>query len=452
MIVASNRGPYTFKGEKVIRSSGGLVSALEPILRAEGGTWIAWPGTLGEIPRSLERKIPAAGYNFSSVFLTYNEYQNYYLGFSNEVLWPLCHGLTQYCSYKKEYWQDYVRVNKKFARQILSKASFGETVWINDYHLALVPLFLHQKRRDLNLLFFWHIPFPAPEIWDTLPWGKHILKSLALCDRVGFHTTEYKRNFLACLEYEELRTRAHIQANPISVDYEYYRNAASQLQSRSFANVWRSKAKTPILIIGIDRQDYTKGIPQKIKALELLFSRNPKWRGRLTFIQVMVPSRQEIEAYDEVKRETYQSVYELNSRFGKKDYLPVQLIYRSLDFYELMGLYLAGDIALVTPIKDGLNLVAKEYITCHLGKEGVLVLSKGAGAAAELKDAVLVDASDTLSIAEGIEKALTMSSAEKRKRFANLKKEVQQHDLFHWRNIFLGKAITVPASIFRAKS
>jgi trehalose-6-phosphate synthase len=269
---------------------------------------------------------------------------------------------------------------------------------------------------------------------------------------VGFHTTEYKRNFLACLEYEELRTRAHIQANPISVDYEYYRNAASQLQSRSFANVWRSKAKTPILIIGVDRQDYTKGIPQKIKALELLFSRNPKWRGRLTFIQVMNPSREEIEAYDEVKRETYQSVYELNSRFGKKDYLPVQLIYRSLDFYELMGLYLAGDIALVTPIKDGLNLVAKEYITCHLGKEGVLVLSKGAGAAAELKDAVLVDASDTQSIAEGIEKALTMSSAEKRKRFANLKKEVQQHDLFHWRNIFLGKAITAPASIFRAKS
>jgi len=439
MIIASNRGPYTFAAGGFQHSSGGLVSAVEPVLSEAGGTWIAWAGRTPAESNKNAQFDAFLPYNFSEVTLTAEEHAGYYLGFANRVLWPLCHGFVGYCHFAPEYWKTYVKVNRKFARQVARAAPAGDLVWLNDYHLALAPLFL-ATRPDLKLFFFWHIPFPAWETWRILPWGRQILRGLAACRRVGFHTQEYAENFKNALRHEGL-AEPEIVATPIGIDAQHFRDLAAQEKTKRFAAAWRSRLNTKRVLIGVDRQDYTKGLPEKLRGFEKFLSDSPRWAGKVSLVQVMVPSRTDIPEYRAVRTQVEQDVRRINQKFGRTNYRPVELIYRSLSPPELVGLYLAADAALVTPLRDGLNLVAKEYIASHWPDDGVLVLSRWAGAAQGLSGAILTNPYHSANLARAISTALTMPAKEKSVRFSSLKKLVFHNNLFEWRDTFLAGQI-----------
>lgn len=452
LVVVANRLPYAVRpapgGVELTRSVGGLVAAVEPVVLATGGVWIGWGGRAampGEAPVSLAVPQEAPRYRIHEVLLTAAEYRGYYHGFSNSCLWPLSHLFVGRAVVRAEHWEAYRAVNRRFARTALSYLTPGRLVWVHDYHLTLVPALLREARPDVRVAFFWHIPFPPTEALLVLPWAREVLRGLLGSDAIGFHTQDYARNFLraaaavpgaevdeeeGAVLYEGRVVR--VRALPVGVDWEAFQGTARRPAVQRRAEAIRAAAGTPHLVLGVDRLDYTKGIPERLAAFGAFLDAYPEYRDKVTFLQIGVPSRSEVPEYQEVRRRVEEAVGRVNGLHGDGWRVPVRYQARSLSREELVAHYLAADVALVTPLRDGLNLVAKEYVASRVDGGGALVLSPFAGAAAQLPEAVLANPYEPNELAAGIFRALAMDPAERARRMQALRRRVREHDLRWW--------------------
>jgi trehalose 6-phosphate synthase/phosphatase len=477
-IIVSNRLPVIVKrneqGEiEVGKGSGGLVTAMEPVLRHRNGTWIGWPGSLqkADMDAKLLPAIQSAisGYCVKPVMLGSEELKNYYEGFSNSILWPLFHGFADKCIFLPEYWSSYQAVNKKFAQSVSQTADDRDFVWVHDYQLILVGADFRKLRRQNKMGFFLHIPFPPFEIFSRCPWRFELLWAMLQYDIIGFHTILNKRNFIGCIN--KLIQDAKIDAKkafdekvseltlgnrivrigvfPISIDYNEFSLKAWDKEIGSRSRQIRDNVPGTKILLGVDRLDYTKGIPEKLKAFKRFLIRFPTYHKKVQFIQLMVPSRRGISAYADLKLKIEQLVGEINGEFSTNDWLPVQYMFRNLGRNELISLYRACQIAFITPLRDGMNLVAKEYCASNIDEQGVLILSEFAGAAQQFyQDAILVNPHDINGMARAIYKALNMPMEEKNQRMRNLRENVKNKDVVWWLNSFLNTAIEKNLSSF----
>jgi alpha,alpha-trehalose-phosphate synthase [UDP-forming] len=434
LIVVSNRLPRSGAG------AGGLVTALEPVLRRCRGLWLGWDGghSQGWIPPPRE-----LGYRLAPVSLREREVEHYYHGFSNRTLWPLCHLRLDLTEIRQDFWHAYERVNQKFAEIIWAEADASTLTWVHDYHLMLVPGLLRGLGHEGPSCFFLHIPFPPYEIFRTLPWRRELLEGLLGADVVAFHTPGYCENFLdsvrkilGCpVDESGVRYRGRrvkVRAAPISIDTAAFERLASLPQTaRRVERLSRGLAGSQV-ILGVDRLDYTKGCLERLAAVERLLERHPGWRHRLVFIQVAVPTRTRLEHYRLLKRRIDEMVGRINGRFSVGSWVPVRYLYRFVPHDMLCAYYQLADVALVTPLRDGMNLVAKEYVACRTDGGGALVLSEFAGAAEELEGAILVNPHDIEGVADALHAALLMDAAEKRRRMAAMRAHLREHHVGRW--------------------
>lgn len=468
LVVVSNRLPFVIRkgeeGEWGIRpGSGGLVTALHPVLRDRGGTWVGWPGAT-EDPAGVERLLKAhenAGYDLSPVFLTDDELQDFYYGFSNEIIWPLFHDLQSLCNFDPNYWQIYQLVNRKYADAISRASREGDFIWVHDYQLMTVGMELRSLGVKSRTAFYLHIPFPALDIFAKLPWRIALLQALLHYDLIGFQTLRDRRNFIQCIRALVKDVTIHgksqgqtVTANlgtrqvrlgsfPISIDFNSLMRQSARQEVTEKARQMRENLLGRQLILGMDRLDYTKGIPYRLRAFRNALERYPDLRSKVTLVQVVVPSREDIPRYHELRTEIEHLVGQINGQFTElADWVPIHYVFRHLDRIELLAYYRAAQIGLVTPIKDGMNLVAKEYCTSSIEEDCVLILSEFAGAAAQMQGgALLVNPYDIEGTADAIHRAYTMSLEERRSRMRRLRRHIRLHDVFWWVSSFLKAAI-----------
>jgi trehalose 6-phosphate synthase/phosphatase len=481
LIVVSNRLPFALDSASedlwtVTPAVGGLVSAIEPVLRERGGTWIGWPGTAGEIPHEpLAKATRNAGYNVVPVALSETERNEFYYGYSNEVIWPLFHDLQNFCNFEPAYWQAYKEVNSRYADAIARCAQRDDFIWVHDYHLMYVAQSLRERGvpRDLSrLTFFLHIPFPPYDIFSKLPQQQRLLRALLQFDLLGFQTRRDLRNFIQCVRRVMLdgkvlprrdlqlirfeKREIRVGHFPIGIDFNSFENDARSETVAQRAQQLRATFPGCQLILGSDRLDYSKGIPERLRAFRTALERHPELCGRVVLIQIVVPSRVQIPRYHEFKDRIDRLVGDINGRFSTSTWLPVQYHFRSLDRDDLLAHYRACDIAFITPLKDGMNLVAKEYCACRIEEDGVLILSQFAGAAEQLKrDALLVNPYDGEQVADTILKAFRMSHAERSARMERMRHVVQKENVFWWVDSFLraGSQIgTRPQRVFQRQA
>ncbi|MFW6079552.1 MAG: alpha,alpha-trehalose-phosphate synthase (UDP-forming) [Gemmatimonadota bacterium] len=456
-IVVSNREPYEHRwgedvGEiRVQRPAGGLTSALDPLLQSVGGVWIAWGSGSADaavvdahdrvrVPPDEER------YTLRRLWLDRHDIHRYYLGFSNQFLWPLCHLRPALTRVRSRYWERYRRVNRRFAEAVLDEArGVDAAVWFQDYHLALAPAVVRATRDDLTLAHFWHIPWPPLEIYRVTPQGAALLEGLLANDLLGFHLPSFARNFLHCAEAVlgaevdwDRFTATHrdhtcwVRPFPISVDVERFREAASVEGAEEQIARLRDRYLPAggQLGIGVDRLDYSKGLPEKMKALDILWDRYPEHRERFSFVQVAVPSRTAIDAYDALTHKVERLAWEINDRWGTERWRPVHLIKQALPSDRLAVLYRAGDLCIVSSLQDGMNLVAKEYVASRTEGGGVLLLSRFAGAAQDLEGYVEINPYDPEDFARRIHDALRSPDEDRRARMERLQGSLTT--IFDW--------------------
>ncbi|HYU44609.1 MAG TPA: trehalose-6-phosphate synthase [Terriglobales bacterium] len=459
LVVVSNRLPVTVNtsgNEPVIEhSSGGLVTALSPVLQQYSGYWIGWTGT--ERSEDIDRlfdEYSCGGYELVPLYLTNDERINFYLGFSNEILWPLFHDLQTRCNFDPAYWQTYVNVNDKFAKTLVKVASPADLVWVQDYHLMLVAEAVKQRSPDWELAYFHHIPFPSPDMLEKLPWRTKILEALLHFNLLGFQTKRDRRNFVSCVreflpeaEVSRIGERTSVSLGtrrsllgdfPIGIDFEQFSSGASDPAVAERAAQIKSDLGGCAFVLGLDRLDYTKGIPERLRAFRSLLEADPEIHGKIALVQVVVPSRVEIPKYRDLRADIERLVSSINGSFGKSGWVPVHYLHRNMEKNELLAYYRGADIALITPLKDGMNLVCKEYCASQVDEQGVLVLSEFAGAATQLKDAaLLVNPNDFEAVGQTIRAALNMSPEEKRQRMRRLRKIVARESVYRWAKHFL---------------
>lgn len=463
LTIVSNRLPCVVECNDGVWSaeaaSGGLVSALAPVLRERGGTWVGWSGAVEsdnvDVDALLAEGRGERGFDLRSVCITADDRDGFYAGFSNEIIWPLFHSLDERCDFDPAYWKAYTRVNRKFAEKVRSVASQVDNfLWIHDYHLMLLGDRLRAMGVQERLGFFLHIPFPPLDIFLKLPWRFQLIRAMMAYDTVGFQTLRDRRNFTQCVRALQrgvsISGRGRLQtivtpnrttrvgAFPISIDYRgFAQDAATAEVETHLANI-RSELDGRKMLLGLDRLDYTKGITPRLKAFRRLLERNPHVHGKIRFVQVVVPSRTDIPSYRTQKEAIEELVGEINGRFSTPGWVPVHYTYRSMSRPELLANYRAADVALVTPLNDGMNLVAKEYCAANVEENGVLVLSEFAGAAAELhRGAILVNPYDVEGTADAIVQALCMPDGDRRKRMSRLRRTICQNDIGRWVDQFL---------------
>jgi trehalose 6-phosphate synthase/phosphatase len=453
LVIVSNRLPVTIQkqGNDFIRStsSGGLATGLSALSETIKKIWIGWPGFHFNKEEETEVVQLLSKDGLIPVFLSETDIETYYSGFCNRTIWPHFHYFTQYTSYDEVYWDAYVKINQRFADIIGETIHPDDSVWIHDYQLMLVPGMLRKKFPDLSIGFFLHIPFPSYEIFRTLPWRSALLTGMLGADQVGFHTYGYMRHFLSAT-YRICGYEHHIgkiTANnrvvnvdvfPMGIDYQKYA-ALPTLSDRADETMNIGKlADGKKIIISLDRLDYTKGIPQRIQAFATFLDAHPEYRGQVTLVLVVIPSRSQVSQYRELKKTLNTLVSEVNSSYGSFGWIPIHYLYRNLSLAELLALYQVADIALITPLRDGMNLVAKEYIASKdsIGK-GVLILSEMTGAATELTEAILVNPHDVYDIVDGIKKALDMPESEQASRLNNMQARLKKYAVDYWAANFL---------------
>jgi len=474
LVVVSNRLPIVFTrdadGEWLIkRGSGGLVTALAPVLRDRGGLWIGWSGKVGrtDFSEPSDFGIKLIGYNLKQVVLKEEDINKYYYGFSNEIIWPLFHDLLPLCDFNPEFWNVYQRVNTKFARVITRNIEKDDYIWVHDYHLMLIARELRKMGIKNRIGFFLHIPFPQLDIFLKLPWRFQILRSLLEYDLIGFQTVRDRSNFIQCVRALIRNSRVFGRGQvstislpdreirvgnfPISIDYRAF---AKQAASKEVAEeAWYIHENLPNrkIILGIDRLDYTKGICLRLKAFRNALERYPELRGKVTLVQVVVPSRENIHEYIDIKMKIERLVGEINGQFTQSGWMPIYYLHRSLTRRELLAYYRTAEIALITPLKDGMNLVSKEYCACSLDENSVLILSEFAGAAPQFyRGAILVNPYDMEAVADAIYQASIMSKEERRSRMRKLRRTIQKYNIFWWVDSFLNAAITKRLDSFPA--
>ena len=457
-VVVANRLPVDLEKlpdgtERWKRSPGGLVTALEPMLRSRDGAWVGWPGLADADVEPLIED----GLQLHPVRLSAQEVEDYYEGFSNGTLWPLYHDVVAPPAFHRHWWQAYLRVNQRFAETVAEVAAPGATVWIQDYQLQLLPAALRTLRPDLRIGFFLHIPFPPTELFMQLPWRRQIVDGLLGADLVGFHTPGGARNFrLLATRLSDATAgpgrndvtygdrTVKLGAFPISIDSARLDELSHLPEVQERAKQIRAELGDPAhVILGVDRLDYTKGINVRLRAFEELLD-----EGRAddtVMIQLATPSRERVEHYQRMRNDIEQSVGRINGEHARVGHPVLHYLHQSLPREELVAFFLAADVMLVTPLRDGMNLVAKEYVACRSDGGGVLVLSEFAGAAIELKDAILVNPHDTDGVKDALHTALQMPEAEGRRRMKALRRQVMAHDVDRWARSFLD-ALGLPPS------
>lgn len=457
-VVVSNREPYEHRwgeyvGEvEVHRPAGGLTSALDPLMQAVGGVWIAWgsgdaDGAAVDAHDRVRVPPEEPSYTLRRVWLDQRDIHGYYLGYSNQFLWPMCHLRPELTRARSRYWERYRRVNRRFAEAVLEETS-GTTaaVWFQDYHLALAPMFVRARRPDLSLAHFWHIPWPPFEIFRVTPQARELLQGLLANDLMGFQLPSFGAHFLHCAaellgaevdwETGEATYAGHtcrVRAFPISIDVGAFQEAASVPGTEGRVTKLRERyvRDEGQLGVGVDRMDYSKGLPEKLKALDLLWERYPEFRERFTFVQVAVPSRTDIEAYDDLTHKVERLTWEINDRYGTAEWRPIHLIKRSLSTDGLAPLYRAADVCIVSSLQDGMNLVAKEFVACQDQDDpGVLLLSRFTGAFEELTGSVEVNPYDPEEFARRIRDALTMPHSERVSRLQEMRQGLRT--IYDW--------------------
>ena len=468
LIIISNRLPFSLdrEGDKlsIRQSSGGLVSAIKSYFESNTNkdqlSEKLWMGVADFPQEDWEQAVAshAEDQDFGVVplYVDNSLYDNYYNGFSNSVLWPLFHYFSSLVEYESRFFDAYVRVNQQFADTLAPLLQPDDQVWIHDYQLMLLPHLLRQKKQDATIGFFLHIPFPSYEIFRLLPteWKKSLLQGVMGADLIGFHTYDYVQHFLQSvkmllgvesyfhnLQYQDRLVR--IDLFPIGIDYNKFYQAASDPEVLDMCNKIRNNLEDKKIIFSVDRLDYTKGLSSRLNGFEYFLDRYPEWREKMVFILNIVPSRSSIPAYLERKKMIEEKIGTINGRFSTISWQPVIYRYNHLSFKELIALYQAADVALITPLRDGMNLVAKEYVASCASGRGVLILSELAGAASELSEAILVNPTDTADVASSITRALAMPLYEQRNRLALMQRRLQEYDVIKWVNDFMDQLTQV---------
>ncbi len=454
VLIVANRLPVTVTpsqaGVDVQKSTGGLATGLLRPHEQSGGVWIGWSGAPDdelspEHRAELNRQL--ADMRLVSVPLTGEQVARYYEGFSNGVLWPLFHYLLDQIPLYVQDWEPYAEVNERFAEVVAEQYRPGDLIWVHDYQLLLVPELLRRRLPDARIGFFLHIPFPSEELFRTLPERDHLLRGLLGADLVGFHTPAYLRHFAASLtqilgltvdiDRVQLANReVRLGVFPMGVDAESFSAMAQEPGIDAEVRALKGDGQLQLLV-GVDRLDYTKGIPRRLLSFERMLERHPELRERVRLVQVAVPSRTNVEAYQEFRSLVDGLVGRINGAFGTPRWVPVHYIYRGLAERELVALYRAADVMVVTPLRDGMNLVAKEFVASRTDGDGVLVLSEFAGASWELPEAVQVNPYDAEATAESLYRALVMDEEERRRRLGPLRARVASYDVHRWAATFL---------------
>src|SRR3954466_3158963 len=453
VLIVANRLPITVKaseaGVEVQKSSGGLATGLLRPHEQSGGLWIGWPGSSDELTPSQQAQLDQqlADMRLVAVPLSADQVTRYYEGFSNGVLWPLFHYLLDQVPLNVRDWEPYVEVNERFAEVVAPHYQAGDLIWIHDYQLLLLPGLLRQRLPDARIGFFLHIPFPSEELFRTLPERDQLLRGLLGADLVGFHTPTYLRHFAASLtqilgltveiDRVQLADReVRVGVFPMGIDAENFTALANDPAVQAEAETLRGDG-TVKLLVGVDRLDYTKGIHRRLLSYEKMLQKHPDLRERVRLIQVAVPSRTGVGAYQDFRSLVDGMVGRINGDFATPNWVPVHYIFRGLSERELVALYRAADVMLVTPLRDGMNLVAKEFVASRTDGDGVLVLSEFAGASWELPEAVQVNPYDVEGTAESCYRALTMGAEERRTRLEPLRARVETYDVHRWAATFL---------------
>ncbi|MBX3357866.1 MAG: trehalose-6-phosphate synthase [Phycisphaeraceae bacterium] len=449
IIIVSNRLPIKAgrAGAKSTweASPGGLVTAMKPVLEKRSGAWVGWTGAVGPMPTRLERD----GLSLRPVPLSAPEVEAFYRGQSNRTFWPLYHDAIREPEFHDHWWKPYVEVNKRFARAAANRAGPRDVVWVHDYHLQLVPKMLREMRPDLKIGFFLHIPFPPEELFDWLPWRREVLEGLLGADVVGFQTHPAVRNFSRLAQRHttaegtdtELRfegRRVRVGSFPISIDYQdWERTASSPETARKAAELRQRVGPRRKILLAVDRLDYTKGIDQRLLAYEDLLRQRKTSARECVLVQIAVPGRDDVSDYARLRSTIERTVGKINGEFSELGQVAVHYLRRSLARKDLAAYYRAADVMLVTPMRDGMNLVAKEYVASQVDGYGVLVLSEFAGAAGELKRSLLVNPRNREQMVSQVHAAMTMPGDEARARMASLRATVRKHDVHQWAGEFL---------------
>lgn len=459
LIVVSNREPWVHErvpdGTKAIRPASGLTTALEPIVCAVGGTWIAHGSGSADrlvVDATARIRLPEENpkYTLRRVWLTKREEDGYYYGLSNKTLWPLCHIVYTRPTFSRDNWEIYKNVNRRFCDAVLEEAQDAPAiVFIQDYHLALLPRLLKNQRPDLKLIHFWHIPWPNREAFRIFPWGEELLDGLLGNDILGFHIQHHCNNFLetvdrgieARVDYEHFRVfrggrPTYVRPFPISVDFQQIGfdvdSPTVEKRKQGFLKELGEHILETKIYVGADRIDYTKGIPERLRAFDLMLKRHPQLRSKVTLLQLGAPSRTHIDAYRKIHEEIDNLVDEINWQHQNENWSPICFLRAHHDYHAVLAAYRMANVLMVTSLHDGMNLVAKEFISARTDGDGVLVLSQYTGAAREFRDAILVNPYDTDQLADDMYQAFIMSEAKRRSRMKRMRTHVKRNTVYHW--------------------
>lgn len=463
IVIVSNRLPFTVQQtEQEIQfneSVGGVATGLRALLSSAQTLpsneseylWVGWPGsTINDSIRDQVRAKALAEFSCCPVFLSEQDLENFYQGFCNETIWPLFHYFPSYARYDEACWEQYRKVNESFSATLLEAIRPDDTVWIHDYHLMLLPHLLRKAAPEIRIGFFLHIPFPQFEIFRLIPgkWRRGILEGLLGADLIGFHTHDYGEYFLRCVQ--RILGYAHqmgqlaigdrivkVGTFPMGIDFCKFHDAANHADVQKEKEDLRKSLGDSKVVLSVDRQDYSKGILHRLQGFEAMLEMNPEWRGKVTLIMLVVPSRIGIADYEGMKKRIEELVGKINGRFGTIGWTPIRYQYRSLPFSSLVAMYGVSHVALVTPLRDGMNLVAKEYVAARHDKTGVLVLSEMAGASKELPEAIIINPNHRQEIADALKTALEMPAEEQMRRNAIMQSRLRRYDVSRWAMDFM---------------
>ncbi|RLV95368.1 Alphaalpha-trehalose-phosphate synthase UDP-forming [Spathaspora sp. JA1] len=459
VLVVSNRLPVTIKRDSngsytYSMSSGGLVTGLQGLKKSTEFQWLGWPGL--EVPEDEQERVNhdlKEKFNCTAIFLSDSIADLHYNGFSNSILWPLFHYHPGEMNFDENAWAAYIEANRTFASAIGEQVKDNDMVWVHDYHLMLLPAMLRQEigqtRKNIRLGFFLHTPFPSSEIYRILPVRKEILEGVLSCDLIGFHTYDYARHFLSSVSriVPNVTTLPNgiqfqgrsisIGAFPIGIDVDNFIEGLTKPSVIERIGQLKEKFKDCKVIVGVDRLDYIKGVPQKLHAFEVFLTENPQWIGKVVLVQVAVPSRGDVEEYQSLRATVNELVGRINGQFGTVEFVPIHYMHKSIPFDELISLYNVSDVCLVSSTRDGMNLVSYEYIACQQDRKGALILSEFAGAAQSLNGAIIVNPWNTEELSDAIKESLTLPEEKKEINFKKLFNYISKYTSGFWGESFV---------------